>query len=387
VVLILVMLAGSSAEAAAPVAITGPADGSQHQARYTGPLAVDFTGGDLGDYTLAVTGPAGYSWQTVWNYDGSQLTNSWSFSQAVHAGKYTATATAPDATIAATASFSIAPSVLGSSAAPSPFYPFERDRFRDSVRFYFRTNFAAHDTVRVVNSLGRVIRIKHIGVLAAETLHGWSWKGRKDDGQLVSPGRFYLHLVAVAGGHKVRGPAVLVRARPIAPRILHIAVSPSPFYPIERDGYRDHTTVSYATNVRASDTIRVRAPNGRIIRIVRLGTLKGHGHNHTWQWNGTNNAGALVSTGTYRVKVVSVYYGQKVVSPWRNVVLKKKASSGGGNCTPGYSPCLVYHGGADYDCYGGSGNGPYYTAPGVVYSVTGSDPYGLDANGNGLGCE
>jgi hypothetical protein len=57
------------------------------------------------------------------------------------------------------------------------------------------------------------------------------------------------------------------------------------------------------------------------------------------------------------------------------------------NCTPGYSPCLVYHGGADYDCYGGSGNGPYYTEPGVSYTVSGSDPYGLDADGDGVGCE
>jgi PASTA domain len=56
-------------------------------------------------------------------------------------------------------------------------------------------------------------------------------------------------------------------------------------------------------------------------------------------------------------------------------------------CTSGYSPCLVYHGGADYDCYGGSGDGPYYTEPGVVYTVSGSDPYGLDADNNGSGCE
>jgi hypothetical protein len=74
------------------------------------------------------------------------------------------------------------------------------------------------------------------------------------------------------------------------------------------------------------------------------------------------------------------------------------ASTGGGggggggnppptNCTPGYSPCLIYHGGADYDCSGGSGNGPYYTAPGVTYRVTGSDPYGLDSDGDGYGCE
>jgi hypothetical protein len=60
---------------------------------------------------------------------------------------------------------------------------------------------------------------------------------------------------------------------------------------------------------------------------------------------------------------------------------------GGSDCTAGYSPCLVYHGGADYDCAGGSGDGPYYTEPGVTYTVTGSDPYGLDGDNDGLGCE
>ena len=62
-------------------------------------------------------------------------------------------------------------------------------------------------------------------------------------------------------------------------------------------------------------------------------------------------------------------------------------SGGSSDCTPGYSPCLVYHGGADYDCAGGSGSGPYYTAAGVTYRVSGSDPYGLDSDGDGLGCE
>lgn len=102
---------------------------------------------------------------------------------------------------------------------------------------------------------------------------------------------------------------------------------------------------------------------------MRLGVLKGHNRTHTWAWNGTNNGGAKLQPGTYRIKVVSVYYGQKVVSDWRTAVLKRKPSSGGG-------------GGA-----GGSGNGPYYTAPGEVYRVAGSDPYGLDADNDGLGCE
>lgn len=53
------------------------------------------------------------------------------------------------------------------------------------------------------------------------------------------------------------------------------------------------------------------------------------------------------------------------------------------NCTPGYSPCLPPA--EDYDCAGGSGNGPAY-AHGPV-EVTGSDPYDLDRDGDGIACE
>jgi resuscitation-promoting factor RpfB len=52
------------------------------------------------------------------------------------------------------------------------------------------------------------------------------------------------------------------------------------------------------------------------------------------------------------------------------------------NCTPGYSPCLPPA--SDYDCAGGSGDGPKYTG---LVRVTGSDPYGLDADNDGYGCE
>lgn len=52
------------------------------------------------------------------------------------------------------------------------------------------------------------------------------------------------------------------------------------------------------------------------------------------------------------------------------------------NCTTGYSPCLPPA--SDYDCFGGSGDGPKYTGR---VTVTGSDPYGLDADNDGVGCE
>jgi resuscitation-promoting factor RpfB len=52
------------------------------------------------------------------------------------------------------------------------------------------------------------------------------------------------------------------------------------------------------------------------------------------------------------------------------------------NCTAGYSPCLPPA--PDYDCAGGSGDGPKYTGR---VTVTGSDPYDLDSDNDGVGCE
>lgn len=52
------------------------------------------------------------------------------------------------------------------------------------------------------------------------------------------------------------------------------------------------------------------------------------------------------------------------------------------SCTPGYRECLPPA--SDYDCAGGSGDGPQYT--GLVH-ITGSDPYDLDNDGDGVGCD
>jgi len=53
------------------------------------------------------------------------------------------------------------------------------------------------------------------------------------------------------------------------------------------------------------------------------------------------------------------------------------------NCHPNYSGCLKADA-SDYDCAGGSGNGPYYTGK---VRVIGRDVFGLDRDGDGWGCE
>ena len=53
------------------------------------------------------------------------------------------------------------------------------------------------------------------------------------------------------------------------------------------------------------------------------------------------------------------------------------------SCNPNYSGCLK-SGAGDYDCASGSGNGPNYTGK---VQVLGHDEFGLDRDGDGIGCE
>jgi hypothetical protein len=59
-----------------------------------------------------------------------------------------------------------------------------------------------------------------------------------------------------------------------------------------------------------------------------------------------------------------------------------KRANGKKHCTKGYKPCL--HPASDYDCAGGTGDGPKYTG---TVRVSGSDPYDLDSDNDGYGCE
>jgi beta-lactam-binding protein with PASTA domain len=55
------------------------------------------------------------------------------------------------------------------------------------------------------------------------------------------------------------------------------------------------------------------------------------------------------------------------------------------NCHPSYEGACLDPTASDYDCAGGSGNGPKYVQGPV--KVRPPDPFDLDADADGLGCE
>lgn len=57
---------------------------------------------------------------------------------------------------------------------------------------------------------------------------------------------------------------------------------------------------------------------------------------------------------------------------------------GGGGCDANYAGACLSPNSSDYDCAGGSGDGPDYTG---YVEVIGDDHYDLDRDGDGIACE
>lgn len=73
----------------------------------------------------------------------------------------------------------------------------------------------------------------------------------------------------------------------------------------------------------------------------------------------------------------------KRTGPAQEIYFAPKPVAQESTCHSGYSGCLNASA-SDYDCASGSGNGPYYTGAVQVY---GSDPFDLDRDNDGWGCE
>lgn len=74
---------------------------------------------------------------------------------------------------------------------------------------------------------------------------------------------------------------------------------------------------------------------------------------------------------------------EKIIKKPEDFIKKDLKESVSSNCHPSYSGCLKV-GEGDYDCAGGSGNGPNYTGKVQVF---GYDEFGLDRDKDGWGCE
>lgn len=96
-----------------------------------------------------------------------------------------------------------------------------------------------------------------------------------------------------------------------------------------------------------------------------------------------------VSVGTMLLTALvigAIGYGMiSAISGWDPLRLgTASGGSGSGRCDSNYAGACLDPDAADYDCAGGSGDGPRYVG---TLSVVGADVFGLDRDGDGVACE
>ena len=109
------------------------------------------------------------------------------------------------------------------SIAPNPFYPLVRDGFRDKTTVRFHLEASSDPTIvriyratRQGECCGKRIRQQNLQDQAIGN-RTYEWNGRKGDGTMVSPGKFFVRITATKQSHPEdvtrRSNAVPVRVR------------------------------------------------------------------------------------------------------------------------------------------------------------------------------
>lgn len=280
--------------ASAEGVIQNPVGDEQYGLGYTGPMTVDLSGEPTGTYDMSVTGP-NYTWEAdPYSYDGTNPSFSQAFDPIQVPGEYNATVTNPsDDTAVASVHFYVYGEDEATVVSPSDgavvFAPYSgplKVRWA-SIGFpwdYYMTEFRTSWGQRV----GKC-----------------DWKGSTIQGQTttcyldsVGPGTYRVQAWNLDEGHRLDEATLKVI------RHLHLTdleASPTKFYPLVRDGYRDSTRVTFHTNKTSYNRIVVKGRSGRTILHVSLG--KQAAGTHSWRWNGRNGSGKKVDPGHYRIKV------------------------------------------------------------------------------------
>ena len=105
----------------------------------------------------------------------------------------------------------------------------------------------------------------------------------------------------------------------------------------------------------------------------------------TYRWRQPSTGAMLVCVAPYADER-NATFGKRVVYAGRTYWCRRsRSTTGKATCDPNYKGACLDPNASDYDCAGGSGDGPKYVQGPV--SVVGDDHYGLDADGDGVGCE
>ena len=164
----------------------------------------------------------------------------------------------------------------------------------DQASVAFATNEAGYVDVTVTNADGTAVR--EFAATAAGGSGSVAWDGATNDATIAPNGVYTLTVEprdrAGNTGSGMAGSVVVYST------LKSVKAAPSVFYPHDSDRFARWTKLSFALTDAATVTWTVQNAAGNVVRTLRQGAALTAG-SYAYNWNGRNDAGALVPRGTY----------------------------------------------------------------------------------------
>ena len=184
------------------------------------------------------------------------------------------------------------------AAAAMPVFSPNGDGKSDTLSVGFTTNETGAVNASIRTSGGSTVRSLSVRAIAGDG--AVSWDGRNTSGGLVPDGIYTI-------GMSPRDLAGNVGARKdvavgVYKSLSKVAASPTVFYPQDGDSLSRYAKLSFSLSKAATVTWQIRNSSGIVVRTRYRDAALAAG-TYTFNWYGTNDAGARLPTGTYVTSV------------------------------------------------------------------------------------
>lgn len=106
----------------------------------------------------------------------------------------------------------------------------------------------------------------------------------------------YDYWAVDAKGNAEAQKTATIRVDTVAPQISAVSAAPDPFSP-NLDGIKDNVSIYFSASEDSGVTIKLYGPSGFVRKLVEDKAITAGAHSEVW--NGTNDAGSIVSDGNY----------------------------------------------------------------------------------------
>ncbi|MCX8128805.1 MAG: S8 family serine peptidase [Clostridia bacterium] len=211
---------------------------------------------------------------------------------------------------------SVPPGIAMEAPSPNPFVV----SGGNSVFTSYTLTESSKVKIEVYDSTNRVIKVLEDNTLKTSSRQNILWNGRDTEGNIVSEGIYRIQVTAVdEAGNNSKPVSVTVTVKHKGPVITWFDDNPDPF---GADG-KVCSTINYSISKKSKVTIKIYDSSNTLVKTLMDQQITIGG---SASWDGTNDSGDIVPSGTYTYKIDAVdEYGNKAEQKTGTVTVDSSA--------------------------------------------------------------